>query len=68
MSKVFVLGVFLVRIQSECGKIRTRKTPNTDTFHTVLNIQSTCQVQFFLPFASLTNCTSRDAVKTQMLW
>ena len=22
----------IVRIQSECGKIRTRKTPNTDTF------------------------------------
>ena len=27
-------GVFL-HIQSKCGKIRTRKTPNTDTFHTV---------------------------------
>ena len=27
-------GVSL-RIQSECGKIRTRKTPNTDTFHAV---------------------------------
>ena len=24
-----------LRIQSECGKIRTRKTPNTDTFHAV---------------------------------
>ena len=24
------------RIQSECGKIWTRKTPNTDTFHAVL--------------------------------
>ena len=23
------------QIQSECGKIRTRKTPNTDTFHAV---------------------------------
>ena len=23
------------RIQSKCGKIRTRKTPNTDTFHAV---------------------------------
>ena len=22
-------------IQSECGKLRTRKSPNTDTFHTV---------------------------------
>ena len=27
-------GVFL-RIQSEYGKIRTRKTPNTDSFYTV---------------------------------
>ena len=25
-----------IRIQSECGKIRTRITPNTDTFHAVL--------------------------------
>ena len=24
-----------IRIQSECGKIRTRIIPNTDTFHTV---------------------------------
>ena len=27
-------------IQSECGKIRTRITPNTDTFHTVANAES----------------------------
>ena len=27
-------GVSL-RIQSKCGKMRTRKTPNTDTFHAV---------------------------------
>ena len=25
----------ILRIQSKCGKIRTRKTPNTDTFHAV---------------------------------
>ena len=25
-----LIGVFLVRAQSKCGKIRTRKTPNTD--------------------------------------
>ena len=31
--KVSVIGVFLVRIESECGKIQTRKTPNTGTFH-----------------------------------
>ena len=29
---MFVFGV----IQSECGKMRTRITPNTDTFYTVL--------------------------------
>ena len=27
-------GVFLC-IQSECGKIRTRKTPNKNTFHAI---------------------------------
>ena len=25
-----------LRIQSKCGKIRTRNTPNMDTFHSVL--------------------------------
>ena len=25
------------RIQSECGKVRTRKTPNTDSSHTVFS-------------------------------
>ena len=29
------------RIQSECGKIRTKKTPNTDTFHAVLMTSDT---------------------------
>ena len=33
--KMSVFRVVLVRIQSECGKIRTRITPNTDTFHAV---------------------------------
>ena len=40
--KVCVLWVFLVRIgkdtESKCGKIQTRKTPSTDTFHAVLGI------------------------------
>ena len=31
-------GVSL-RIQSECGKIRTRITPNADTFYAVSNIK-----------------------------
>ena len=30
------------RIQSECGKIRTRKPPNPDTFHIVLIIHLLC--------------------------
>ena len=30
-----VFGIFLVRIQSKCGKIQTRKTPNTDTSRSV---------------------------------
>ena len=30
-------GVSL-RIQSRCGKVRTRITPNTDTFHAVITI------------------------------
>ena len=31
--KVSVFEVILIRIQSECGKARTRITPNTDTFY-----------------------------------
>ena len=30
-----IFGVILVHIQSKCGKIWTRITPNTDTFHAV---------------------------------
>ena len=33
-----------LRIQSECGKMRTRITPNTDTFYAV---QLTKYIQFF---------------------
>ena len=33
--KESVFGVILVRIQSKCGKLGTRITPNTDTFHAV---------------------------------
>ena len=36
--KVYVFGVILVRIQSECEKIRTRKTPITVTFHAVKSL------------------------------
>ena len=33
--KVFIFGVFLVRISLYSDWIRTRKTPNTLTFHAV---------------------------------
>ena len=33
LRKVFVFGIILVCIQSECGKIRTKITPNTNTFY-----------------------------------
>ena len=31
-----------LRIQSECGKIRTRKTPNSEIFHAVLPCELNC--------------------------
>ena len=35
-KKGVCIGVILICIQSECGKIRIRTTPNTETFHAVL--------------------------------
>ena len=34
--KRFRIWSFSPRIKSKCGKIRIRKTPNTDTFHAVI--------------------------------
>ena len=45
-----IYGVSLL-IQSECGKIRTRITPNTDTFHAVKVFISNFNVFSRLPFA-----------------
>ena len=39
--------------KSECGKIRTRKTPNTDTFHAVSNIQ--INIQDFINYDHIFN-------------
>ena len=39
-----------LRIQSECGKIRTRKTPNTDTFQAVLML---VKISFFRPIYTM---------------
>ena len=41
--KVSIFGVILVRIQSKCGKIRTRITPNIDNFYAVSNALSVTQ-------------------------
>ena len=43
-----VSGVFLVRIQCECGKIWARKTPNTDTFHAVILVTDGILEHIFL--------------------
>ena len=47
------------RIQSECGKMRTRKTPNMDTFYTVLTIEvhSWCHQYFCGTFSKSRLCT-----------
>ena len=37
-----------LRIQSECRKIRTRITPNTDTFHVETKIIHQAQVECFV--------------------
>ena len=37
-----------LRIQSECRKIRTRKTPNLNTLHTVISFWSSVNSAFFL--------------------
>ena len=49
--KVPVFGNILVRIQSKCGKIRTRITLNTDTFYAVLDnvVQATHLKRIILP-------------------
>ena len=39
--------IWPLRIQSECGRIRTRKTPNTDTFHAVLSKNEVLAWQLF---------------------
>ena len=38
--------VRICRIQSKCGKIRTMKIPNTDTFYTVTNLSIYQLTQF----------------------
>ena len=40
-----------LRIQSKCGKIRTRKTPNTDTFRAVIKFSNMICLSKVLFFA-----------------
>ena len=50
-------GVSL-RIQSKCGRIRTRKTPNTDTFHAVCCV-SYLPISVNFPFYTAENKTKK---------
>ena len=45
---LYLLNSVSLRILSECGKIRTRITPNTDTFYAVKNIKTLRSKTFFL--------------------
>ena len=48
--KISVFGVILVRTQSECGKIWTIITPNTDNFHAVVHKKENfANFETFLP-------------------
>ena len=40
-----------LHIQSECGKIRTRKTPNTHTFHAEIKINQLIYLPFSQPIS-----------------
>ena len=45
-----------LRSQSKCGEIRTRKTPNTDTFHAVQEVcLATCQTSINELFTRMAN-------------
>ena len=52
---------FLFPIQSEYGKIRARKTRNTNTFHGVYSISGT----FLSPFQLFSQCSS-DSLKAAL--
>ena len=37
-----------LRVQSECGKVRTRKTPNTDGFYAVLGLLKRTNLHYYI--------------------
>ena len=51
-------GVSLWCIQSKCGQIRTRKTPNTDTFHPV-HLSYYSFYNFFMTYTQVSTCNSK---------
>ena len=51
--KVSIFRVFLVRIFPHSNQIRTRKTPNTDTFHAVHWFEMSCIFQYFIETSSV---------------
>ena len=51
--KMSVFGVILVRIQSECVKIRTRKTPNTVNFYAVRGVNNCKKEKRFVALSYL---------------
>ena len=52
-SRIWIEYGVSLRIQSECGKTQTRKTPNKDTFHAVMNSkrisqEKNCEINTFV--------------------
>ena len=60
-------GVSL-RIQSECGKMLTRITPNTDTFYAVILFRFATLAQQNIVKRSLTNTTSSFTSEKQTVF
>ena len=50
-----------LRIQFECGKIRTRKTPYLDTFHAVFQLPAMSNFSLLSSEASLSSSDSLDS-------
>ena len=69
--KMFVFGIFLLSIQTECGKMRSRKASNTDTFYAVelLNSITFCNITtwhlIFVLFCGIVawKCLSKNTQK-----
>ena len=53
-----------LRIQSECGKIRTRKTPNTDTLYVVFSVVVVNWQTFESDFNSASSFLVHEMVRT----